>query len=347
MRRDRLIGGSLVLAVVVLTGVGLWKTSGRRPPRRIAVERPCWAVMGTSCTLAAVVEPGQRARAEDVLERAEAVLRRVEARMSSWLGDSEIGRLNAAEANREVTLSPQTLEVLRIARRAKIDTRRAFDVTCRPLVELWREAGKRGRPPSESELADARAASNWELIELGNTGATKRRATARVDLGGIAKGWAIDRAAEVLRRAGLSGGMVDVGGDLVCFGTPPQGDCWSVEVKHPLGPGHMATLRIPGGAVCTSGGYARFTEIAGKRYSHIIDPRTGRPAEAALSVTVVAADAVTADVWATALSVLGPDGLEQLPDGVEAMMMVGTREDQQIVCTPGFRDLLEKPLPRK
>ena len=348
--RDRLIGASLILAVVVLVAAGLWRTSGRRTaervvPHRALVVRRCQAVMGTTCTLAAVVEPEKRAHARQVLQEAEATLRSAEARMSSWLEDSEIGRLNSAGAGQEVSLSPQTLEVLRTARRANAQTAGAMDVTCRPLIELWRAAGRRGVVPTKSELADARAASNWELIELTDSGAKKRRATARVDLGGIAKGWAIDRAADVLREAGLSGGMVDVGGDLVCFGKPPDGGRWPVDVKNPLDSGPVAKLRLSGGAVCTSGGYARFTEIAGRRYSHIIDPRTGQPAEAALSVTVVAHDAVTADVWATALSVLGTAGLKKLPDGVEAMMMAVSKEDHRIVCTIGFRRVLEEPLP--
>jgi len=155
MQKDRLIGGLLILTLIVLVGVGLWKTSGRQAPDRIATDRiavvrRCRAVMGTSCTLAAVVPPGEQAHAEEVLQEAEAVLRRAEARMSSWLDDSEIGRLNAAEAGEEVPLSPQTLEVLRIARRANVQTGGAFDVTCRPLVELWREAGKRGVVPSRN-----------------------------------------------------------------------------------------------------------------------------------------------------------------------------------------------------
>jgi thiamine biosynthesis lipoprotein len=345
-RKGRLIGGSLILALIVLVGVGLWQTSSRPAPDRVAVVRQCRAVMGTSCTLAAVVPPGSQKRAEEVLREAEAALRAVEARMSSWLDDSEIGRFNAAKAGEEVPLSPDTLEVLQIARRANVQTAGAFDVTCRPLIELWREAGKRGAVPGASELSAAQAASKWELIELSDTGARKRSTSARIDLGGIAKGWAIDRAAEILRRANLSGGLVDVGGDLVCFGKPPQGKRWPVDVQNPLGPGYMARLRLSGGAVCTRGGYARFTQIAGRRYSHIIDPRTGRPAEAALSVTVVAADATTADIWATALSVLGPQGLRQVPAAVEAMMMIGTKEDHQIVCTPRFRGLVEE-LPEK
>jgi thiamine biosynthesis lipoprotein len=360
MHSDRVIGGSLIMLLAALVGVGLWKTSGGPGPGQAAahatVVRQCRAVMGTDCTLAVVVPRTERPRAERLLQQAEAVLRAAEARMSTWLNDSDIGRLNAAGAGQEVPLSPETLEVLRIARQAKTQTGGAFDVTCRPLVELWRAAGQRGVLPSDSELAQARAESNWDLIELTDDGGVKRRATARVDLGGIAKGWAIDRAAELLSSRGPSrssrgedgtvpfpnavGGIVDVGGDLVCFGKAADGGLWPVDIKDPAGPGRAAKLRLPGGAVCTSGGYARFVQIGLQRYSHIIDPRTGRPAETASSVTVVAAEAVTADVWATALSVLGPEGLTRLPAGVEAMIIVGGTGDGRTVETPGFRRLL-------
>jgi len=118
---------------------------------------------------------------------------------------------------------------------------------------------------------------------------------------------------------------------------------YSSRQPRPAGRGFLAIdvsdPALPGGAVCTSGGYARFTETAGNRYSHIIDPRTGLPAEAALSVTVV-----TAHIWATALSVLGRQGLNGLPAGVEGMLMMGTKEDHQMVCAPGFRGLLEERL---
>ena len=127
--------------------------------------------MGTSCTLA-VVSPRNPADAEELLEQAEAMLRAVETRMSSWLNDSEIGRLNAAEAGVEVPLSPDTLKVLHLARQAHRQTGGAFDVTCRPLIELWRNAPEHGRVPTKAELAEARAASHWDLIELTDLPAT-------------------------------------------------------------------------------------------------------------------------------------------------------------------------------
>jgi len=140
--------------------------------------------------------------------------------------------------------------------------------------------------------------------------------------------------------------MVDVGGDLVCFGKPPAGEVWIVEVRDPSARGNLAKLRLPGGgAVCTSGNYARYVEIAGRRYSHIIDPRTGLPADSVLSATVVARSAVVADVWATALSVLGSAGLKLLPEGAEAIIIVAERDGRRIHFSDGFEKLLKERPP--
>ncbi len=330
------------MALIVLVGIGIWKTSGRVDADRVAVVRQCDRVMGTDCRLIAVVPYGREATAEDALERAEAMLRALESRLSTWIADSEVSNLNAAPAGKLVPLSEGSIEILRAAQRAWQQTGGAFDITCGPLVQLWRRAGRRGVLPGQSEIHEARKASHWKLIELTDTGAVKHSAAARVDIDGIAKGYAIDRAADILRKAGLRGGLVEIGGDLVCFGQPPEGKTWPLGVKDPRGQGKLATLRLRDEAVCTSGDYERFIEIAGKRYHHIIDPRTGRPADAVPSVTVVAADAMTADVWATALSVLGPEGLRRLPEGVEAMVVVGTADDRRIFCSRGFLQRLEE-----
>ena len=346
-RNHQAVGWGLVVALAVLVGIGLWKTSGRKDGGRVAVVRHCRGLMGTDASLLAVFPVGQGARAEQCLREAEARLHSVEARMSTWIAGTEISTLNSAAAGQVVPLSPESVEVLRAARDAHAETNGAFDVTCRPLVELWRDAAKRGRVPDEAELAAARGASCWEWIELTDDGAVKRRATVRVDLGGIAKGCAVDRAAAAIRAHGSSGGIVDVGGDLICFGCPVSGEKWNVDVKHPFGPGKMATLRITEGAVCTSGNYARPVEIAGTRYSHIIDSRNGRPVDSVASVTVLAPTAMAADVWATALGVLGLDGFDRLPDSVEAMIVVGTKSDHSVFCTPEFHALVEPPLPER
>ena len=345
--KERLLRIGLIVGLAVLVGVGLWKTSDGPARGRVAVVRRCQRVMGTSCTLAAVVPGRRRAEARAVLGEVESAIRAIEGRMSSWLDASEISRLNGAPAGRKVTLSPATLTVLCAARDAAEATDGAFDVTCRPLIELWREAGQHGELPDATQHKAARALSGWELIRLLPAGVVKQSDTARVDLGGIAKGYAIDRAVAILRRAGLSGGLVDIGGDLACFGKPAEGQFWSVDLQDPFAIEPLATLQLREGAVCTSGNYERFTRIDGRRYSHILDPRTGLPADAAPSVTVIAESAMTADIWATALSVLGPDGLRQLPEGVEALMVTGDRQKERILATLGLRKLLKRPLPKR
>jgi len=344
MNKGQWTGAILLGALGALTVVALWRTLPRGAARETLARRP-EAVMGTTCDLIAVVGPGGRAQTARALERAEAALRGVEAAMSAWLEDSEIARLNQAPEGREIPLSRETLDVLRLSREAYEFTGGAFDITCRPLIELWREAGRRGALPSPAEIEAARAASNWARLELTERGAIKRAAAARVDLGGIAKGYAIDRALDTLRAGGALGGLVDAGGDLRCFGKPPAGgERWIVDVRNPFGGAPLGRLNLSAGrAVCTSGDYARYVEIEGRRYSHIMDPRTGQPVRDAPSVTVVARSATLADVWATALSALGPEeGFARLPDEIEAMMVLGGADHFRLLATSGFHALYEE-----
>ncbi len=282
------------------------------------------SVMGTNCSLNVVARVGQRKLAEDALDSAEAALRKVDARMSTYLADSELSAFNAAAAGEQIALSAETLEVLQAARQLSADTDGAFDVTCRGVIELWKQAAKANKLPTTDQLAAARASASWNDIFLGENSATKSLASAGVDLGGIAKGYGIDLAIEAMQSAGVTWALADVGGDIRCIGLRADGKPWRVGIRNPIQPGLVGVLEVTNLAVCTSGNYERFSEIGGVRYSHIVDPRTGWPAEAAPSVTVIAPTALIADAWATALSVLGSAGLEKLPQdqGVEAMIIM-------------------------
>ncbi len=332
-----------VLAIVAAGAAGAGVRAGSGDSLVTVTSHPP-AVMGTACTLTVVVPSEKKAAAQEALAKAEAVLRRVEALMSAHRDGSEVRRLKGASAMQRVALSPETLEVLRTARHFAEVTGGAFDATAAPLFRLWKRCAALDRLPTQDELAAARAVSRWDTLTLFKDGAVKANSRAEVDLGGIAKGYAIDRAVETMKAAGCVGGLVDVGGDIRCFGTKPGGRPWRIAVRAPTGPRHAGVLELKSAAVCTSGDYLRFVQIKGKRYSHIIDPRSGMPVEKTPSVTVIAPDATTADGLATAVSVLGPtEGLDLVNrlEGVECLLMIrGLAGRSSVLRSAGFPGLV-------
>jgi len=312
-----------------------WVVDARR---HATLESTPIAVMGTDCR---IVASGPRRACKGALAAAEQELRQTEAAMSTWIDASELSRFNRAAAGEAFALSEPTLDVLRAAFDVHERSAGAFDVTCRPLIELWRQAGKGGRMPSANDIETARRASSHDMIALEKIVATKSTSSVRVDLGGIAKGYGIDRAIDALLESGCESGLVDVGGDLRCFGRSPRGMPWEVGVRHPSGDGMLARIRVEDAAVCTSADTFRYVEIDGRRFSHIVDPRTGWPAESAASVTVVAPTAMLADAWATALCVAGIEGLALLPkdSGIAAFVVDGTPDAYRFHATESFQAL--------
>ncbi len=340
-----IIGVLMLCGVVGLIFLGRWMTSGGSP-LLVMPSTDIAGVMSTEGKMIAVVRADDSQRASRAFQAAKQTLRDVERLMSSHMTGTEIHALNNAPAGEHVALSDRTLSVLRTARDLHVESAGAFDITVRPVLEVWKQAAKDGRIPPLSKLMAARNASRWDQIELTPTGAIKTTDTAGVDLGGIAKGYGIDQAIETLKAHDVHGGLVELGGDLRCFGKRFDGRAWTVGVTNPFDPGEtLCLLRIDpnaGGAVCTSGNYRRPVEIAGQRFSHILDPRTLSPADHSPSVTVIANTATVADAWATALSVLGPPGLDTLPtdEGIEAMIIMGTPQRATIHTTPGFGKLI-------
>ena len=210
-------------AAALLTGVACcaslagWILS-RREDRLEAIRRQISSIMGTETQLTAVVEAGDAAKAAAALESAEAELRTVEYKMSAWIGATELSRLNRARAGEPVPLSAETLEVLRGALDLAAKTGGAFDPTCRPLLMLWKRAEERDREPDRQELAGALRAVGFGQVALREGGAVKARSDVSIDVGAIAKGYAVDRAVDAMRRRGARGGMVRCGGDLRVFG---------------------------------------------------------------------------------------------------------------------------------
>jgi thiamine biosynthesis lipoprotein len=298
-------------------------------------------IMTTGFSMRAVVPKGKEAA---VYSAADAAARNVARAMNRYRPASTIGQLNAA-ALVPVPINPDTLIVLRESQRLHRQTDGAFDITLVPLLTLWKTSAAAGVVPSASQIAQARQASTWAVFTLADTTVSKSLATGQVDLGGIAKGYAIDCATAAMQQAGAVGGMVEIGGDVRVFGSKPDGSPWRVGVQNPFHPDEgpwLRRLELRDAAICTSGNYRRFSMVQGRRISHIIDPRTGQPVSATASVTVVAPTATLADAWVTALSVLGPDGLSLIPAGakIQVLIVTGTEQDHTVHTTDGFNALV-------
>jgi thiamine biosynthesis lipoprotein len=231
-------------------------------------------------------------------------------------------------------LGPEACAVLAEAVAVAALSGGAFEPTVLPLVRLWGFRGGEPRLPTAADLAEALAQVDVGSLEVEPERARRLRAGLAIDLGGIAKGHALDRAQAALVRCGVEGAVLDLGGNLLAFGS---GRGREVAVVDPSAPDRLVLSLPLDGAVATSGQYERFVTIAGRDYGHILDPRTGWPVQAGLSVTVLSDTAVRGDALATAAVVLGPvDGLallESLP-GIEGVVV----SPAGVWTTSGLRD---------
>ncbi|MEM1111083.1 MAG: FAD:protein FMN transferase [Pseudomonadota bacterium] len=242
----------------------------------------------------------------------EALLEEVNDSMSTYREDSEISRFNSGALTLPWQPSKDFWQVLKAALMVGELSGGAYDVTVGPLVRRWGfgpDAPAPGLPqPAELEQLMATVGQRFLLVdEQARTLSSER--PMELDFSSLAKGYAVDRVAEFLAARGVEDYMVEVGGEIRAAGQSPRGDLWRIAIETPDGrAGVAAALELEDAAVATSGDYRNFFERDGKRYSHTLDPRTGAPVEHGLvSVTVLHEQAMLADAWATALSVLGPD----------------------------------------
>lgn len=290
------------------------------------VERES-VVMGTRLRLR-VAAPTREAGLE-ASEAALAEVRRLDRVLSSWRDDSEIGRLNTALPGEPMPLSPELWSLLEEAREWGARSDGAFDPAVGALVDAWDLRGE-GREPDAAALAAALAASGPESFAWhpGKRAASRRSAGAWIDTGGFGKGAALRAAGRVLRERGVHAALLDFGGQILTLGTPPEGS-WTLAVAHPSRRGEPAAwLRVEEASVATSSQSERFVTVGGERFGHVLDPRDGRPVSAWGSVTVVAADAMLADILSTALLVLGPDEAERLAETLPEVGVLILEEGQ-------------------
>ena len=231
---------------------------------------------------------------------------RLDAIFSDYRADSELMRLVARAGAGPIGVSSDLFTVLSDALTMSKRTRGAFDPTVGPLVRLWREARSTGQLPDASRLARARAIVGSQAVALDTANQTVSllREGMQLDLGGIAKGYATDRALDVLADHGIERALIEFGGDVRVGAPPPGASGWQVEVAQ-ADSAHRY-LSLAHAAVASSGDTEQFVDIDGIRYSHVVDPFSGRGLSTRTAATVIASDGMTADALATALTILDP-----------------------------------------
>jgi thiamine biosynthesis lipoprotein len=280
------------------------------PPRRVTAEDKA---MGTHIALAAYTTATlDEAAVHKAFDASVAEIRRLEALMTTWRPDSELSRVNAAAGKSPVAVGQETFDVVKEAIHASELSEGTFDITFESLHGLWKfDQDLDPHPPTDAQIKAKLPFVGYHHIHLDPAARTiyLDNAGTKISLGGIAKGYAVDQAAKVLRDAGLTSFYVQAGGDLYAAGKKPDGSDWSAGIRDPRGPEGMyfAILPVSDHAFSTAGDYERSYIIDGKRYHHIIDPRTGKPATASRSVTIYAPTALLADEIDDAVFILGPE----------------------------------------
>jgi len=317
----------ILLLLVLVLSAAWW----RLQPEPGTVQRT-QLLMGTTVSIEAA--GADTAVLERAIAAAFAEMARIEKLMSPHQPDSDVSRLSAAE--HAATVAPETAEVIALGLEIARRSGGAFDLTLGRLKTLWGIETETPRVPAPAEIAAALQGIGSGALSVSGNLVTKGSPQLAIDLGAIAKGYAVDRAIATLRAHGVRSAAVNAGGDIGLLGSK-QGRPWRVGVQHPRQSSSvLATLEAADRAVVTSGDYERCFERDGRRYHHLFDPQTGYPAGRCQSVTVLAPRAVLADALATALFVLGPErGLALLRDypGVDALIVAA---DGRLYNTPGL-----------
>jgi thiamine biosynthesis lipoprotein len=281
------------------------ETQTRSVPASITAKR-AQVLMGTMVEITAVAPNETLAQA--ALTAGFQEIRRLENLLSAWIETSELSQVNRAAGQEPVGVSEETFVLLRRALEVTDYTEGGFNIAIGPAVRLW-NIPEAPRIPSAMELEIAAQYVDYHNIHLDPTRRTVflEKPGMKIDVGGIGKGFAAEKAAAVMREAGATGGLVAVAGDFRVFGRRADGTAWPVGIRHPRTNGKvLALLDSTDEAVSTSGDYERFFIKDGVRYHHILDPETLQPARLCQSVTVIAPDATWTDALATGVFVMGP-----------------------------------------
>ncbi|MCM8532522.1 MAG: FAD:protein FMN transferase [Lentisphaeraceae bacterium] len=270
--------------------------------------------MGTVCEL--TIWATNKSDAEKVLLKSRELMDSIEERLSTYKPESELSILNKTAHLKPIECQPVLWENLQVAKAAYEISNGAFDVTIGPLVKLWGVKRKRSELPTEEEVLATRKLVGFDKLIIDYEKRTVKfpEEGFKIDFGALTKGWAVDKVAGYLTQQGITKGLINLGGNIYCLSeAPPKKDNYKIGIKNPLKPEQLhMTVGLLGQGIATSGNYEQFTMIDGKRFTHIIDPRTGYPVNIADGVSVIYPSAAWCDILSTAIFVEGPTLIEEL-----------------------------------
>ncbi len=325
---------SIYLLVVVLCATGC--------ERRFKESK---FLMGTIVDITAV---GSERDCRQAIELAFDEIKRIDGLMNVFAQDSEISRINQAAGKSAVQVSSDTLEVIERSLRYARLTDGALDITVAPLMELWGFGNNLKQIPPDDDLREKLSLVDYKKVTVDKSRSTVMLESPgmQVDVSGIAKGYAVDKAIQALKDAGIQKAMINAGGDIYAMNSPPGRDVWLIGVRHPRnGADMLGIIELKDKAVATSGDYENFFQVDGKRYCHVIDTRTGRPVAGIMSVTIIADNTAEADALATAVFPLGAEkGMKLIEslESVDGLIVTGEEEDDmEILLSSGMRDRIQ------
>lgn len=301
------------------------------------------AIMGTR--IAVEFWDEDKAHAEQCAEQVFSEMRRIDALMSPYKPSSELSRINQQAGGQAIQISEEMFNLLKKSLQMSQLSNGAFDITFSSVGHLYNY--REGIKPSEQDIQQSLAAINYRYVLLDETNRSVRlaRSGVRIDLGGIAKGYAVDNGIAILASCGIKGGLVSAGGDSRILGD--RGDRpWMMGIRHPRKKDAVAVmLPLSNTAISTSGDYERFFIEDGKRYHHIISPRTGKSVASTWSATVIGPDATTTDALSTTLFVLGPEEGLQLIESLTGIDAVIIDAQGQMHYSSGLMPPATEPAP--
>lgn len=319
----------IVLAVffVIIGGsVLLIKLTKRAPD---SIQKKTVFLMDTYCTIQV---PGEK----EVLARIDKAFDRMKEIDTVFNVLNPQSPLYAFNTNNKAVTDQEIISLIKIALQISTASSGAFDITVYPLMKLWGFYTDEPKLPAQETIHNYLQYTGYRYLSINNGQLTKVQKNTAIDLGGIAKGYAIDQALLVLKQQGISSALIDAGGDIYALGKN-YGKPWKVGIKNPHDEGIIGIMHVSDSAIVTSGDYERYFEQGGVRYHHILDPRTGYPARQLMSVTVIAPDAVTADAWATAFFVMGKTEALYIAEKTPGLDVILVTNDEEIIFSSGIK----------